>query len=109
MKSVISCIAALICCTCVNVAGAAAPGTYPDKPIRLIVPFPPGGGTDILTRMVANKLTELQGWQFVIDNRSGAGGNIGLELAAKATADGGAGSTRFARGCDPVAGCKRRT
>lgn len=69
-------------------AGAAAAAAYPEKPIRLIVPFPPGGGTDILTRMVANKLTESQGWQFVIDNRPGAGGNIGLDLAAKAAPDG---------------------
>ena len=61
---------------------------YPEKPIRLIVPFPPGGGTDILARMVAHKLTEGLGWQFVFDNRPGAGGNIGLDLAAKAVPDG---------------------
>src|SRR6188768_635817 len=88
MRHFIVGIAAAMCCAGVSPAGAAAPGNYPEKPIRLIVPFPPGGGTDILTRMVANKLTELHGWQFVIDNRGGAGGNIGLDAAAKAAPDG---------------------
>jgi tripartite-type tricarboxylate transporter receptor subunit TctC len=70
-------------------AGAAhAQSAYPTKPIRFIVPFPPGGGTDILSRLVANKLTETLGWQIVIDNRGGAGGNIGLDAAAKAAPDG---------------------
>ena len=69
--------------------GAAfAQSAYPVKPIRFIVPFPPGGGTDIVTRLVANKLTETLGWQFVVDNRSGAGGSIGLEVAARAPGDG---------------------
>jgi tripartite-type tricarboxylate transporter receptor subunit TctC len=66
----------------------SAQGTYPTKPIRMIVPFPPGGGTDILSRLVANKLTESVGWQIVVDNRGGAGGNIGLDAAAKAAPDG---------------------
>src|SRR3978361_2311404 len=67
---------------------AFAQSTYPTKPIRMIVPFPPGGGTDILARLVANKLTESVGWQIVVDNRGGAGGNIGLDAAAKAAPDG---------------------
>jgi tripartite-type tricarboxylate transporter receptor subunit TctC len=54
----------------------------------MIVPFPPGGGTDILSRLVASKLTESVGWQIVVDNRGGAGGNIGLDAAAKAAPDG---------------------
>ena len=73
----------------VSTAGIAQAQTkYPTKPIRFIVPFPPGGGTDILARLVANKLTETLGWQIVIDNRGGAGGNIGLDAAAKAAPDG---------------------
>ena len=72
----------------VGTAQAATPAAYPEKPIRLIVPFPPGGGTDILARMVAQKLTEGLGWQFVFDNRPGAAGNLGLDLAAKAVPDG---------------------
>ena len=61
---------------------------YPDKPIRLIVPSPPGGGTDTLSRLIANKLGEVLQWQIVVDNRPGAGGNIGFQAASKATADG---------------------
>ncbi len=87
MQKFIGCVAGAIACFGAS-AAAAAQAEYPEKPIRLIVPVPPGGGTDILTRIVANKLTESQGWQFVIDNRSGAGGNIGLDLAAKAAPDG---------------------
>jgi tripartite-type tricarboxylate transporter receptor subunit TctC len=70
------------------VAGAYAQANYPTKPIRFIVPFPPGGGTDILARLIANKLTETLGWQIVVDNRGGAGGNIGLQAAAQAAPDG---------------------
>lgn len=69
-------------------ASAAATAAYPEKPIRCIVPFPPGGGTDILARMVAQEIAKSTGWQFVFDNRPGAGGNVGLDLAAKAAPDG---------------------
>ena len=62
--------------------------SYPTKPIRLIVPFPPGGGNDIMARTVGQKLTEATGQQVVIDNRGGAGGNIGAETAAHAVPDG---------------------
>lgn len=62
--------------------------TYPAKPIRFVVPFPPGGGTDILSRLITNKLSETLGWQIVVDNKPGAGGNIGVEIAAHAPADG---------------------
>ena len=61
---------------------------YPSKPIRFIVPFPPGGGTDSLTRMVANKLTETLKWTFVVENKPGAGGNVALDTTAKAPPDG---------------------
>ena len=69
-------------------AGGACAQTWPGKPIRLIVPFPPGGGNDILARTVGRKLTEAVAQQVVIDNRGGAGGNIGAETAAHAVADG---------------------
>ena len=62
--------------------------TYPVKPIRWIVPFPPGGGTDITTRTVTTKLAEALGQQIVIDNRPGSGGTIGLSIAAKLPPDG---------------------
>jgi tripartite-type tricarboxylate transporter receptor subunit TctC len=62
--------------------------TYPSKPIRLILPFPPGGPSDILGRALAQKLTEQMGQPVITDNRAGAGGNLGLELTAKAPPDG---------------------
>ena len=69
-------------------AATAYAQTWPTKPIRLIVPFPPGGGNDILARTIGQKLTESIAQQVVIDNRGGAGGNIGAETAAHAVADG---------------------
>src|SRR5881397_3429506 len=69
-------------------AGAAVAQAYPAKPIRLIVPFPPGGGTDIAARTVANKLSETLRWTFVIENKPGAGGNLGVEQAVKSPPDG---------------------
>jgi tripartite-type tricarboxylate transporter receptor subunit TctC len=69
-------------------AGAANAQTYPAKPIRLIVPFPPGGGTDIAARTIANKLSDSVKWTFVVENKPGAGGNLGVEQAVKSPADG---------------------
>ncbi|MGZ5256280.1 MAG: Bug family tripartite tricarboxylate transporter substrate binding protein [Burkholderiales bacterium] len=61
---------------------------YPARPVRVIVPFSPGGATDIVTRVVAQKLTEIWGQTVVVDNRAGAGGNIGGDIAAKSSPDG---------------------
>jgi tripartite-type tricarboxylate transporter receptor subunit TctC len=69
-------------------AAASAQADYPSKPLRLIVPFPPGGSTDIVGRIVAQRLGEKLGQQIVVDNRGGAGGTIGTEAAAKAAPDG---------------------
>jgi len=72
----------------VNTVLAQGTGTYPDRPLRLIVPFPPGGGNDILGRAVGQRLTQVLGQQIVVDNRGGAGGALGATIAANATPDG---------------------
>jgi tripartite-type tricarboxylate transporter receptor subunit TctC len=70
-------------------AGALAQAAaYPSKAIRVIVPFPPGGGTDIIAREVSQKVASNTGWTFVIENKPGAGGNLGVDAAAKSAADG---------------------
>jgi len=71
-----------------SVASIAAAQSYPSKPIHLIVPFPPGGPTDIVGRLVGQKLSEGLGQPVVVDNRAGAGGTVGSSAAAKAPADG---------------------
>ena len=70
------------------VATASAAQTYPAKPIKLIVPFPPGGGTDLFSRTIGQKLAETQKWVVVVENKPGVGGNLGVEQAAKAPPDG---------------------
>ena len=69
-------------------AQTAAPTTYPAKPIRMVVPFPPGGGTDILARLVSSRLSEVNKWTVVADNKPGAGGTIGIGEAVKAAPTG---------------------
>ncbi len=76
--------AAFLFLFCANALGQA----FPSKPVRVIVPFPPGGGTDIVARAVTPKMAELLGQPFVVENRAGAGGNIGTEAVAKSPADG---------------------
>jgi tripartite-type tricarboxylate transporter receptor subunit TctC len=73
---------------CALLAGDSCAQMYPAKPVRVIFPFPPGGPTDLLGRAVAQKLSDQTGQQFIADTRPGAGGNLGLELAAKAPPDG---------------------
>ena len=67
---------------------AHADADWPQRPVRLVVPFPPGGGTDATSRLVADKLNTGMGWTMVVDNKPGAGGNIGLDAVAKAAPDG---------------------
>jgi len=73
---------------CAIAAPAVQAQKFPDKPIRFIVPFPPGGGNDILARVIAPKMAEFLGQPVIVDNRAGAGGNIGADIAAKSAPDG---------------------
>jgi tripartite-type tricarboxylate transporter receptor subunit TctC len=84
------CVAGLVTAAVANGQTAAlAPGAgYPVKPIRMIVPFPPGGGNDILARTVSQRLTEVVHQQIIIDNRGGAGGALGAQIAISAPPDG---------------------
>ncbi|MBY0269614.1 MAG: tripartite tricarboxylate transporter substrate binding protein [Burkholderiales bacterium] len=75
-------------CALALACGLAMAQQYPTKPVRVIVPFAPGGGSDITARQFSAKLSEYLGQQFVVDNRGGAGGLIGMELTARAPADG---------------------
>ena len=72
----------------IAIDGTFAQGSYPSRPIRFVVPFPPGGGNDIVGRIVANRLAEVLAGPIVIDNRGGAGGTVGTEIVARSAADG---------------------
>ncbi|QPF93173.1 Bug family tripartite tricarboxylate transporter substrate binding protein [Bradyrhizobium commune] len=78
----------LAACTVILACGAAVAQDYPTRPVKIIVPFPAGGSNDIIARIVAQKLTERIGQTFLVENRGGAGGNIGAEAVASAEADG---------------------
>lgn len=81
-------LAALASATAVLCTGTALAQAWPAKPIRLVVPFPAGGGTDIIAREVSGRITQNTRWAFVVDNRPGSGGNLGVDAAAKSPADG---------------------
>jgi tripartite-type tricarboxylate transporter receptor subunit TctC len=84
LRAIMACIAAIL-----GLSPIAVPAqSYPAKPIRLIVPYPPGGPTDLVGRTIAQKLTEVWGQQIVVENRAGAASAVGTEIAARAPADG---------------------
>jgi tripartite-type tricarboxylate transporter receptor subunit TctC len=85
MKSIVR---ILIACTALFVSGSAFAEQYPSKPVKIIIPFPAGGVTDIAGRLIAQRLSERLGQQFYIENIGGAGGNLGMAQVARAPADG---------------------
>ena len=80
--------AALVCAGVAPLAQAQSVADWPNKPVRFIVPFPPGGSVDPLARMTGARLNAALGQQFVVDNRTGGSGSIGTALGAKAAPDG---------------------
>ncbi len=84
LKALLAAVAAV----CLLLPLAASAADFPTKPIRLVVPYPPGGPNDVMARLIGVKLTESLGQQIVVENRGGAGGNIAAEIVARAPADG---------------------
>ena len=78
----------LACCVAILFSNAGLAQSWPTKPVRLVIPFAPGGPTDIIARLVGQKLTESLGQGMIVESRAGAGGNIGAALVAKSAADG---------------------
>jgi tripartite-type tricarboxylate transporter receptor subunit TctC len=88
MKSKLTAVSIAAALCAIGSSQAATQDNYPTKPVRLVVPFTPGGSTDILARLVAKEITDTFGQQCIIDNRPGAGGTIGMEIAARSAPDG---------------------
>lgn len=88
MKLMTTALGAILGAIFTLVSGAAAAQEYPSKPIRMLIPFTPGGGTDFISRVISSKLAETLKWQIVPENRPGASGNLAVELASKSTPDG---------------------
>src|SRR3982751_1411232 len=100
MKTLARCALAL---ACVVAAHAAHPQSYPVKPVRLIVPYAPGGSTDVVLRLLAPRMSETLGQQVVIDHRPGAASTIGLDIVAKSPPDGyTVGANNIAYGANPT-------
>jgi tripartite-type tricarboxylate transporter receptor subunit TctC len=96
----------------VALANGAAAQKYPEKTVRIVTPFGPGGGTDIFSRILAQHFTETTGRQFIVENRPGAGSTLGTEYVARAPADGytllmTSASFSFNPGCIPSCGSTR--
>src|SRR6478609_5624268 len=78
----------LAACGAILLGGAASAQDYPSRPVKIVVPYPAGGSNDIVARLVAQKLTERSGQNFLVENRGGAGGNVGAEAVAASEPDG---------------------
>ena len=78
----------MLCAFIASGVSHAADHAWPTRPVRVLVPFAPGGTTDVIARIIAARMTEITGQQFIVDNRAGAGGNIGTGIVASAAPDG---------------------
>lgn len=88
MNKRMRCLFAMVAALVATASTSVSAQTYPTKPIRFIVGFPPGGATEFIARLIGQKLTQSMGQQVIVDNRPGAAGNLGIELAARAAPDG---------------------
>ena len=88
MRHSTSILTVILVLTAMTAADSKVLAAYPEKPIRLVLPFPPGGGTDALARIIAPRLSDRLGQQIVVDNRAGAAGNIANGIVARAAPDG---------------------
>ena len=92
MKYFVTCWIGMIACMMTlfgtTALGAENPSAWPSRPVKIIIPFSPGGGTDNLSRVLGQKLTEIFGQPFIVENRPGAGGTLGSEQVARAAPDG---------------------
>src|SRR5471032_2595493 len=88
MRAIHAAVLAAIALALPAISVAAESQPYPNRSVRMVMPFPPGGGTDIIGRIVAQGLAKAFGQPFVVDNRAGAGGTIGADIVAKAPRDG---------------------
>jgi len=88
MKKLLTCLAGMLLGVSLPAQAQAPAGTYPVKPVKVIVPYPPGGPTDIVARVVFQQVSDSTGQQFIVENRAGAGNNIGTEQVTKAAPDG---------------------
>lgn len=98
---------AVVLCALFTVAALAQ--DYPARPVRFVVPFAPGGGTDLIARIAAQKLGERLGAQFIVENRSSAGGIVGSAMVAKARPDGSDSGAAGDRACLSTSGDARQT
>ena len=87
-QGITAALAAAVSLLAAPASAAEAAGDYPNKSVRIVVPYPPGGSNDVIARVLAQKLSDQTGQPFIVDNRAGAGGNVGADFVARSDPDG---------------------